>query len=408
MKVSKHLRKFGVILCASILVMSSVVVQIGKKENSIKEQMNRVTHGSSYQTSQSISDEETAERLAEKAEVIQAFVDDLLTLWENYKGQLAAVSEEAQMEGTGKVAKEETRELTEYPAQVVEIQQIEEEPLPEGILPEDITYYVKGIDELNQALIQAQMYLLDNVTYATSEISVKDLRNYLQAMPKDLENQVNYLNWYYYNDMNEKVTEISFDFTYKTWYEVSVAYQQPAYTKRITSTAQKVLAQAIKIVEEKQLQHLPTAYAKEKAIHDYLVANTAYAKIISSDVRHPIYSVEGALINRLAVCQGYAEAVKLFMDMLDIECLIVRGDGIKADGSTESHMWNMVKLDDGNWYHLDATWDDPIPDVQGRILYTYFNLDDEMIRKDHHIYAGQNLPVAQGIDYQYSVYEGSK
>lgn len=51
-----------------------------------------------------------------------------------------------------------------------------------------------------------------------------------------------------------------------------------------------------------------------------------------------------------------------------------------ADG--QNHAWNLVKIR-GNWYHMDVTWDDPLPDVAGRVTYQYYNLTDEQMRKDH-------------------------
>ena len=34
------------------------------------------------------------------------------------------------------------------------------------------------------------------------------------------------------------------------------------------------------------------------------------------------------------------------------------------------HAWNLVELD-GKWYHLDATWDDPMPDQGEDALHQY-------------------------------------
>lgn len=37
--------------------------------------------------------------------------------------------------------------------------------------------------------------------------------------------------------------------------------------------------------------------------------------------------------------------------------------------SSGSHAWNEVNLR-GKWYHLDTTWDEPVPDVPGRVYMT--------------------------------------
>ncbi len=54
------------------------------------------------------------------------------------------------------------------------------------------------------------------------------------------------------------------------------------------------------------------------------------------------------------VCEGYARALKVLCDRVNIPCTLISG---KAKG--EAHMWNAVKLDDGKWYGVDATWNDP-------------------------------------------------
>lgn len=54
------------------------------------------------------------------------------------------------------------------------------------------------------------------------------------------------------------------------------------------------------------------------------------------------------------VCEGYARALKVLCDRVNIPCTLISG---KAKG--EAHMWNAVKLDDGKWYGVDVTWNDP-------------------------------------------------
>lgn len=112
-------------------------------------------------------------------------------------------------------------------------------------------------------------------------------------------------------------------------------------------------------------------YQKEKAIHDYIVANLAYDTTLKN------YSSYEGLKNGQTVCTGYAQLAYKMLNESGIEAKIVVG---VANG--EDHVWNLVKLDN-IWYHLDCTWDDPIPNVKGRILYNYFNLNDKEISQDH-------------------------
>jgi len=69
-----------------------------------------------------------------------------------------------------------------------------------------------------------------------------------------------------------------------------------------------------------------------------------------------------------------------------INTRIIFGQG-NGNGSWQDHTWNLVYLC-GDWYHVDATFDDPLPDVAGRILYTYFNKSDTEMMGDHTWQAG--------------------
>ena len=40
-----------------------------------------------------------------------------------------------------------------------------------------------------------------------------------------------------------------------------------------------------------------------------------------------------------------------------------------------NHVWNLLKID-GQWYHMDVTWDDPVPDQPGIVIYTHFLMTD--------------------------------
>lgn len=136
-----------------------------------------------------------------------------------------------------------------------------------------------------------------------------------------------------------------------------------------------------------------TDYEREKAVHDYIVLNCTYnidgcnSNTLQTYDFHPY----GVFVKRSAVCQGYAEAFKLCMDLIGIRCDIVTGRG-----NGEPHAWNAVCLD-GEWYQTDCTWDDPLPD-EGGVYYNYFNVTDARMRKDH-TYSYANA--CNGIKYCY-------
>ncbi len=154
-----------------------------------------------------------------------------------------------------------------------------------------------------------------------------------------------------------------------------------------------------------------TEAQKEKAIHDYIVSTTSYSinsvttepvtKTYSfysnnfnptylSNFHEDIYTPYGVLLNKKAVCQGYSETMKMLLTMAGIECYYVTGVAMSG-GKYYNHAWNIVKIS-GNYYHVDSTWDDTVPDVSNKVLYRFFNLTDEQISKTHKINETQVYP----------------
>ncbi len=119
-----------------------------------------------------------------------------------------------------------------------------------------------------------------------------------------------------------------------------------------------------------------TEYQREKIIHDKLISNCTYKTgVTSSSDGWQYFSAYGAVVDGEAVCEGYSKAIQLLMTRVGIVCSTVRGE---ADGV--AHMWNVVEMN-GEWYHLDATWDDN----DDNINYEYFNVTTEYICANHSI-----------------------
>ena len=61
------------------------------------------------------------------------------------------------------------------------------------------------------------------------------------------------------------------------------------------------------------------------------------------------------------VCEGYSRAFKVLCDKMGIPCILAVGYARTAlNAKPEDHMWNEVKMDDGLWYAVDVTWNDPV------------------------------------------------
>ena len=124
-------------------------------------------------------------------------------------------------------------------------------------------------------------------------------------------------------------------------------------------------------------------YYQIRDIHDFIVENTEYDETVS---KSNIYNIYGTLINKEAVCEGYAKTFKYILDKLDIPCIIACGIGQNSKGQTESHAWNYVKLNDV-WYAVDVTWDDPViignGSVTNEMRYHYFLRGSNSFFKDH-------------------------
>ena len=164
---------------------------------------------------------------------------------------------------------------------------------------------------------------------------------------------------------------------FSTTYNVSIGSNGGSYLENGFNSEQDVI-DAIYDVESVKNNILSQANGntvdKIKVVHDYLINNIEYDK----NAGNAIYDSYGALINKRAVCEGYAKAFKYILDDLGIPCIIVCGTGTNSTGLTESHAWNYVLID-GKWYAMDVTWDDPIitgnitdAEIPDDIKYAYF------------------------------------
>ena len=115
-----------------------------------------------------------------------------------------------------------------------------------------------------------------------------------------------------------------------------------------------------------------STYQKVRAIYDWITRNVRYDyDNLGNDSYLLQYTAYAAVINRTAVCNGYAALFYRLANDAGIDCRFVTG---MAGGY---HAWNIVRMDNGKYYCLDATWD------EGQTNYSYFLKGTTEFGQDH-------------------------
>lgn len=184
--------------------------------------------------------------------------------------------------------------------------------------------------------------------------------------------------------LTTKTTSIASFSTHKV--DLSSGDNQNYFSKDITSTEEAV--KRIEYVSNIRNQFISqlknkSDYEKIKLVHDWLVENLEYDISYSGKNIHNVY---GAFSDKKVVCEAYARTFKYILDSVGIENVLVSGEATNSSGSTESHAWNYVKINN-KWYAVDVTWDDPVITGGGKlnnnIKYKYFLKGAENFFKDH-------------------------
>ncbi|MGF7048312.1 hypothetical protein J2T13_002819 [Paenibacillus sp. DS2015] len=150
--------------------------------------------------------------------------------------------------------------------------------------------------------------------------------------------------------------------------KVQLSYRETAQeTAFVTKKVQSVL--------KKMIVPGMNDHEKVKAIHDWVVLNLKY------DITLRKYTAYDGLSTGSTVCQGYSLLTYKMLKEAGIKNMIVEGT-VKSGSSRQLHAWNLV-LVSGKWYHLDTTWDDPVPDQKNKVAIGYYLRNDDQMRKDH-------------------------
>lgn len=193
------------------------------------------------------------------------------------------------------------------------------------------------------------------------------------------------------NEYQEDGYVIDDTYEIKSTTAISDAYLSGDSSK-LSEEDKQTLDMATKILE-KETKDCETDYEKEIAIYNWMYKNIRggnRGSVLLPTEATNNYTPNGVLSGRDAVCVGYATTFRLFMEMMEIDCHIVHN---------EYHSWDLVQLDDDQWYHVDI-----YSDVSSNSQYQNFNMTDSVARNVMgHEWQASALPSAEGTKYSYPV-----
>ena len=139
-------------------------------------------------------------------------------------------------------------------------------------------------------------------------------------------------------------------------------------------------------------------YQKIKQVYEYLIDTVDYDSSSPDN-----QNIQSALLNHRSVCAGYAKAFQYILHRMGMFCTYVTGS--TANGG--DHGWNIVRID-GNYYHVDVTWGDPVfvnlhetSNTGSTMNYNYLCCTDAEMYKTHIPKASVPLPECTDDSYNY-------
>ena len=133
-----------------------------------------------------------------------------------------------------------------------------------------------------------------------------------------------------------------------------------------------------RIIEENYNSELPL-YDNLKNIHDYIINNTKYDVNYKENKKLETFNAYGVLKEHLATCNGYSDLMAIILSKLNINNYKIAYNPIDTS-KEEGHVWNALYID-GEWKHIDLTWDDPVGDGRDYLYHKYFLVNTEEMKE---------------------------
>ncbi len=207
--------------------------------------------------------------------------------------------------------------------------------------------------DIHDAIAKKETIIDISSYYIPYDLEMSDL--FISLIGEDPDNISADVNGYYSIDVNDK----------KYFYGIWVEYFSDKAVAEMKSAADRLLEG----IDSSALNDAEKALI----LHDRLAVQCEYDVVHAKEGNVPdeSYQAYGALVNKVAVCEGYSKAYMYLMNRLGIHTELI-------DSHTLNHAWNIVTID-GKRYHVDVTHDDPTPDLLGRVKHNHFLLSTDAL-----------------------------
>lgn len=164
------------------------------------------------------------------------------------------------------------------------------------------------------------------------------------------------------------------------WYRVIETGETNVVSSSATTVKEKVADIVATVIQPGM-----SDYQKALVLHNWLIFNANY------DYTYSNYYADGVLLKGTGVCQSYAFAYRELLNAVGIQNDFEYGF---------DHVWNMVLLD-GEWYHVDCTWDDP--NEGGWERWDFFGVTNEALTAvdNHECFNKPHIATAYRCNYNY-------
>lgn len=240
-----------------------------------------------------------------------------------------------------------------------------------------------------------------------SPIAELAFRDYIKA----LEDSMFYFMPYFFTCINYDIPEAFWIGNYYNWYynwgysyswdgrgngniyysiEMNMELYDDGFSFKINeyNTAQSVLDGVAEFNNciNGILKDLPdqSSYYQAKYLNNWLTTHNCYSSAYYDQsietptiVWSPMSALKGSTGYNGPVCEGYARAFKILCDRIGIPAVLAVGNACSYPGAQgEAHMWNEVQMNDGKWYAVDVTWNDPPVYGLDNVAYTGYENDE--------------------------------